>query len=102
MCTKVQRAIVVTLTWALASHFKVLRQSFFMLWARRAILYENRSCLARLYENTRNYCCHPGIGMGFGVTLKSFMTKFFLCNGQGTVRVGVLYPDGSFSKGKYF
>ena len=36
---KVKRAIVVTLTsawaWALASQFKVLRQSFFcMLWAR--------------------------------------------------------------------
>ena len=35
---KVQGAVVVTLmsalAWALASHFKVLRQSFFVLWAR--------------------------------------------------------------------
>ena len=57
-CTKVQGAIVVTLTlalawvWALASHFTVLHQSFICYGqgtVRRAILYGDRSCVGLLY-----------------------------------------------------
>ena len=46
-CMKVQIAVVVTLTSALASHFKALCQSFLCYGqgtVRRAILYRNRSC----------------------------------------------------------
>ena len=33
--------------------------------------------------------------MGTGVTLQRYMTKFFLCDGQGAVRRIVLYMDRS-------
>ena len=34
--------------------------------------------LAHLYESTESYCCHfdVGVGLGVGVTLQSFTSKF--------------------------
>ena len=84
-CTKVQRAIVVTLTMgsalALMSHLKVLRQMFLVLWARHCqvsypvwvlVLFFNFSfmlyilacirttSLVRQYRNVRELCDWSG------------------------------------------
>ena len=33
--------------------------------------------LADLYESTGSFYCHPGVGIGVGVTLKDFQQSFF-------------------------
>ena len=53
--------------------------------------------LARMYESTGSYYCHPNVSVGgvsVGIPLLSFMSKFFLCHGQG-VRQAFLYVDMS-------
>ena len=37
---------------------------------------------ACLYESIGSCCCHSDIGVGVGITLKSF-TSDFLCDGKG-------------------
>ena len=32
---------------------------------------------ACLYERTGSYCCHPGMGMGMGLTLLKFYVEIF-------------------------
>ena len=54
-CTKVQRAIAVTLTLALASLFKVLRQIFFMLWVRLCQVSYPVWGQVLLWRNIENY-----------------------------------------------
>ena len=38
--------------------------------------------LAHLYDSTGSYCCHSDVGIGVGVTLKSFMLEFFYVMGK--------------------
>ena len=45
-----------------------LKKDFRFLWP----------LLARLYKNTESYCYHFDVGIGVGITLKSFTLKFFL------------------------
>ena len=37
-----------------------------------------RPFLAHLYKSTKTYCCHFDVGIGTGVTLYSFILKFFM------------------------
>ena len=44
----------------------------------RVIMVTLSGVLAHLYESTESYCCHfdVGVGIGVGVTLQSFTSKF--------------------------
>ena len=38
--------------------------------------------LAHLYESTESCCCHFDMGVGVGITLQSFRSKFFYVMGK--------------------
>ena len=56
-----------------------------------------KGILTHLYESTGSCSCRHdvGVGVGIGVTLESFTTKFFLWDGQCTVRLALLNADRS-------
>ena len=53
------------------------------------------SFIARLYESTGNYVCHPDVSIRVDVKFQTFTTV--LCDEQGTFRQAILYVDRSCS-----